>query len=67
MVTTAGTLIRSKVSEIGVVGRNTQGVILMRVSDGEKVNALSKVPPEDETISGVSEPEIDGGDQSGDE
>lgn len=47
MVTTAGTLIRSKVSEIGVVGRNTQGVILMRVSDGEKVNALSMIPPEE--------------------
>ncbi|MEI8024858.1 MAG: DNA gyrase subunit A [Pseudomonadota bacterium] len=47
MVTTAGTLIRSKVSEIGVVGRNTQGVILMRVSEGEKVNALSMIPPEE--------------------
>jgi len=59
LVTTAGTLIRSKVSEIGVVGRNTQGVILMRVAEGEKVNAVSKVPPEDEvepsTDTGITE------------
>lgn len=66
MVTTAGTLIRSKVSEIGVVGRNTQGVILMRVSEGEKVNALSKVPPEDDILAGPTDNDSEGGDPTGD-
>jgi len=63
MVTTAGTLIRSKVSEIGVVGRNTQGVILMRVSEGEKVNALSMIPPDELSVDGdTASPSEDAGD-----
>ncbi|VEN37729.1 unnamed protein product, partial [Callosobruchus maculatus] len=33
MITDAGTLVRTRVSEISVVGRNTQGVILIRTAE----------------------------------
>ncbi|WP_284443340.1 DNA topoisomerase (ATP-hydrolyzing) subunit A [Buchnera aphidicola] len=43
MITNAGTLVRIRVSEVGVLGRNTQGVILIRTSKNEKVVALQKI------------------------
>ena len=48
MLTTAGgILIRTRVSDISVIGRNTQGVRLIRVEDGDYVGSLAKLP-EDE-------------------
>ncbi|ADP66004.1 DNA topoisomerase (ATP-hydrolyzing) subunit A [Buchnera aphidicola] len=43
MITDAGTLVRIRVSEVGVLKRNTQGVILIRTSKNEKVVALQKI------------------------
>ncbi|QCI17587.1 DNA topoisomerase (ATP-hydrolyzing) subunit A [Buchnera aphidicola (Acyrthosiphon lactucae)] len=43
MITNAGTLVRIRVSEVRVLGRNTQGVILIRTSKNEKVVALQKI------------------------
>ncbi|QCI25931.1 DNA topoisomerase (ATP-hydrolyzing) subunit A [Buchnera aphidicola] len=43
MITNAGTLVRTNVSEIRILGRNTQGVILIRTSKKEKVVALQKI------------------------
>ncbi|CAL4320359.1 DNA gyrase subunit A [Buchnera aphidicola (Eriosoma grossulariae)] len=43
MITNAGKLVRIRVSEIGILGRNTQGVILIRTSMKEKVVALQRV------------------------
>ncbi|MCU4137038.1 DNA topoisomerase (ATP-hydrolyzing) subunit A [Buchnera aphidicola (Sitobion miscanthi)] len=43
MITNAGTLVRIRVSEVGVLGRNTQGVILIRTSKNEKVVALQRI------------------------
>lgn len=43
MITDAGTLVRTRVSEVAVLKRNTQGVILIRTSKKEKVVALQKV------------------------
>ena len=43
MITNAGTLVRIRVSEISIVGRNTQGVILIRTVDNEKVVALQRI------------------------
>lgn len=43
MITNAGTLVRTHVSEIRVLGRNTQGVILIRTTKNEKVVALQKI------------------------
>ncbi|AEO07992.1 DNA topoisomerase (ATP-hydrolyzing) subunit A [Buchnera aphidicola] len=43
MITNAGTLVRIRVSEIGILGRNTQGVILIRTSKKEQVVALQRI------------------------
>ncbi|WP_237387203.1 DNA topoisomerase (ATP-hydrolyzing) subunit A [Xenorhabdus sp. Sc-CR9] len=49
MITDAGTLVRTRVSEVSVVGRNTQGVTLIRTSEDEKVVGLQRVAePDDE-------------------
>jgi len=45
MVTNGGMLIRFKVHDISVIGRNTQGVRLISLeSAGEKVSSISKLP-----------------------
>lgn len=43
IITDAGTLVRIRVAEVSVVGRNTQGVILIRTAEGENVVALQCV------------------------
>lgn len=43
MITNAGTLVRTRVSEIATLKRNTQGVILIRTTKKEKVVGLQKV------------------------
>ncbi len=48
MITDKGTVIRIKAKEISVLGRNTQGVTLMRTSDGGKVVSIEKVPEEEQ-------------------
>lgn len=50
MITDAGTLVRTRVSEVSVVGRNTQGVTLIRTAEEEHVVGLQRVaePEEDE-------------------
>ncbi|OTA21171.1 DNA gyrase subunit A [Xenorhabdus beddingii] len=48
MITDAGTLVRTRVSEVSIVGRNTQGVTLIRTSEDEKVVGLQRVAEPDE-------------------
>lgn len=43
MITDAGTLVRTRVAEVSVVGRNTQGVTLIRTAEDEKVVGLQRV------------------------
>ncbi|WWP01382.1 MAG: DNA topoisomerase (ATP-hydrolyzing) subunit A [Candidatus Dasytiphilus stammeri] len=43
IITNAGTLVRTRVSEVSVVGRNTQGVVLIRTSLKECVVGLQRV------------------------
>jgi DNA gyrase subunit A len=53
MMTARGKLQRVKVSDISVIGRNTQGVRIMNVEDDDKLAAVVRVPPEeagDETV-----------------
>ena len=55
VVTSAGKLMRFKVSDVGIIGRHTQGVRLMNVSDDEKVISVSRVPQIEELDSEASE------------
>ncbi|NHB97281.1 DNA topoisomerase (ATP-hydrolyzing) subunit A [Photorhabdus stackebrandtii] len=58
MITDAGTLVRTRVSEVSVVGRNTQGVTLIRTAEDEKVVGLQRVAePEDDEDELVEEGE----------
>ncbi|MGB1321339.1 MAG: DNA gyrase C-terminal beta-propeller domain-containing protein, partial [Vibrio gallaecicus] len=43
MITDAGTLVRTRVAEVSQVGRNTQGVTLIRTSEDENVVALQRI------------------------
>ena len=46
LITDKGTIIRMKVEEISVLGRSTQGVTLMRTTDGGKVVSIEILEPE---------------------
>ena len=51
LITDTGTIIRLKVKDISVLGRSTQGVTLMRTSDGGKVVSIETLTPDmDESI-----------------
>ncbi|WP_159564764.1 DNA topoisomerase (ATP-hydrolyzing) subunit A [Budvicia diplopodorum] len=55
MITDAGTLVRTRVSEVSVVGRNTHGVTLIRTAEDESVVGLQRVvePEEDDEVSNI--------------
>jgi len=41
IVTTSGKIIRTRIDEVSIIGRNTQGVRLMRLDDGEEVVSMA--------------------------
>ena len=43
LITTKGQMVRTRVKEIRVVGRNTMGVKLMDLRNGEKLQAIAPV------------------------
>ena len=43
LMTNKGKVIRISVSQIRISGRNTQGVTLLKVSEGEKIRSIAKV------------------------
>ncbi|TXH76268.1 MAG: DNA gyrase subunit A, partial [Lysobacteraceae bacterium] len=43
LISDGGTLVRTRAAEISQVGRNTQGVTLMRLSEGESLQALERL------------------------
>ena len=50
LITDTGTIIRLQVKDISVLGRSTQGVTLMRTSDGGKVVSIETLTPDMEDI-----------------
>ena len=53
LVTDTGTIIRLKVKDISILGRSTQGVTLMRTSDGGKVVGMEILTPEEEGLGDI--------------
>ncbi|MFZ7223115.1 DNA topoisomerase (ATP-hydrolyzing) subunit A [Avibacterium avium] len=53
LITDAGTLVRTRVSEVSIVGRNTQGVRLIRTAEDEQVVSLERVCDVDDEESDV--------------
>ena len=58
LITTAGTLVRTPVSEVSLMGRNTQGVTLIRMSPEEQLVEVERI----ESLDGdeAEEGEVDG-------
>lgn len=59
MMTARGKIQRMAANEISVIGRNTQGVRIMSLDDGDKLAAVVRVPREDsaETTEGAPSPD----------
>ncbi len=55
LITDTGVIIRLNVRDISILGRNTQGVTLMRTSDGGKVINVAKIISEEEVAKQASE------------
>jgi DNA gyrase subunit A len=56
IITVSGVLIRMPVSSISTTGRNTQGVILIRIQENEAVATVARIDKEqEEEIEAVSD------------
>ena len=53
LITDAGTLVRTRVSEVSIIGRNTQGVRLIRTAEDEHVVSLERVCDVDDEDEGT--------------
>ena len=43
LITSGGTLVRTKVEEVSVMGRNTQGVRLIRLGTDESLTGMARI------------------------
>ena len=62
IITTQGVMIRQTVDNIRVIGRNTQGVRLLRLDDGSKISSVTKVikdQDEDDNLSSIDSEETE--------
>jgi DNA gyrase subunit A len=67
LITSGGVLIRTRVQEIREMGRNTQGVTLIQLDEGEKLAGLEKLlESDDETDNGSADGDSDNGSADGD-
>jgi len=48
LISSNGTLVRTPVDDISVQGRNTQGVRLIRVEEGQRLVGVARIEPIDE-------------------
>ncbi|GAB6262186.1 DNA topoisomerase (ATP-hydrolyzing) subunit A [Photobacterium sp. R1] len=64
MITNAGTLVRTRVAEVSRVGRNTQGVTLIRTAEDEQVVGLQRIEEPEEDDLPFSEGEMSEGEAS---
>jgi len=56
LITTSGKIIRMSVNSIPVIGRNTQGVRLINLEEGEHVSAVAKLAEAEEDETEEKEP-----------
>ncbi len=55
LISDGGTLVRTNAGEISTMGRNTQGVTLIRLRQQEKLVGLARIEPENESADESSE------------
>ena len=51
LITDSGTLVRTPVKDVSQMGRNTQGVRLLRLDDGSKISSVTKVIKDEDSDS----------------
>ena len=56
MISSTGTLVRTPVGEISIVGRNTQGVRLIRLGEGERLTGVERIDSLGEDAAGPEPP-----------
>jgi DNA gyrase subunit A len=52
MITANGIIIRTGLEQVRAIGRNTQGVRLIKLDEGDKLVAVEKIAPQDESEDG---------------
>ncbi|MFZ9994655.1 MAG: DNA gyrase C-terminal beta-propeller domain-containing protein, partial [Steroidobacteraceae bacterium] len=63
LISSNGTLVRTPVAQVSIVGRNTQGVRLIRLSEGERLAGVEGVG----SLGSDDEPVVAGGESVTDE
>lgn len=61
LISDGGTLVRTRSTEISRVGRNTQGVTLIRLSKGEKLQAIERLDAsleEEDELDAAADPDV---------
>ena len=58
LISNGGTVIRMPVEEVKRLGRSTQGVIVMRLREGEQVSTLAPVVESEGSEDEAPEPEV---------
>ena len=59
MISAKGMIQRMQVSDVRIIGRNTQGVLIMRLKKEDSLVALVKVPKEDLITSSSEDPQTE--------
>jgi DNA gyrase subunit A len=59
MISSTGTLVRTPVGEISIVGRNTQGVRLIRLGEGERLTGVERIDSLGDDTAGPDTPPAD--------
>ena len=62
LISDGGTLVRTRAAEISQVGRNTQGVTLIRLADDESLQAIERI---DTSFDNESDAEVEGKGEAG--
>jgi len=65
VMSSGGQSIRSPVKDISVIGRNTQGVRIIKLSEGEKASSFTAVPSEKKTEEEVEKAEAEPEEEAG--
>jgi DNA gyrase subunit A len=60
LMSSSGTLVRTRAGEISILGRNTQGVRLIRLGDDERLIGVEPVEPENGEGDAAGEPPAEG-------
>ena len=60
LISSNGTLVRTPMGEISIVGRNTQGVRLIRLDEGDRLTGVEQVESLPEELEGAELPATDG-------